>query len=458
MNELVVVGAGPAGLTAAWRAALVGHDVRVIDGAAAVGGMAASFEVAGQRVDLGSHRLHPSAAPHVLAALRSLLGDDLQTRTRHGRLRLQGSWIGFPLRGSELIRRLPPRFAARATFDAVTKPLRRPEQDTFADVVRVGLGPAMLREFYGPYARKLWGADASSLAGELARRRIAAGSPTAMLRKVVRGARPGARTFLYPRLGYGQIVEALAAAAVDAGARIDLGAPVERVEARDAGVTLHLGGGAVVDAARVLWTAPLGRLVTAVPDAPAPVVTAATQLAHRAMTLVYLVVDRPQYTPYDAHYVPDASVSLTRLSEPKNYRDGPDPEATTVLCAEVPCTIGDEWWTASAGAAADRVAGELEAIGLDRPRVIGAEIRRLPSVYPVLRTDSLASLATVSSWAASRPRVTVLGRQGLFVADNLHHVMDMGWAAAAALRPHGAIDERVWADARQRFATFVVED
>src|SRR5262245_30922951 len=108
MAAVLIVGAGPAGLTAAWRAADAGHDVVLLEASTAVGGMAASLEVGGQRVDLGSHRLHPSAAPHLLGALRSLLGDDLQTRPRHGRLHLRGRWIGFPLRTSELVRRLPP--------------------------------------------------------------------------------------------------------------------------------------------------------------------------------------------------------------------------------------------------------------------------------------------------------------------------------------------------------------
>jgi hypothetical protein len=79
-------------------------------------------------------------------------------------------------------------------------------------------------------------------------------------------------------------------------------------------------------------------------------------------------------------------------------------------------------------------------------------------VYPVLRLDTASHLATLDDWAGGLPRVTVLGRQGFFVADNLHHVMDMGWAAADALAPDGSVDQPAWAAARRRFATFVVED
>jgi NADPH-dependent 2,4-dienoyl-CoA reductase/sulfur reductase-like enzyme len=89
---IAVVGAGPAGLAAAWRAAAAGHEVVVLERGPQVGGMAGSFEVAGLRVDHGSHRLHPATPAPVLAALRGLLGDELQTRPRHGRIRLLDRW------------------------------------------------------------------------------------------------------------------------------------------------------------------------------------------------------------------------------------------------------------------------------------------------------------------------------------------------------------------------------
>ena len=451
---IVVVGAGPAGLAAAWRAALAGHEVTVVERAPVVGGMAGSFEVAGVRVDHGSHRLHPSTPPEVLGALRELLGDDLQVRPRNGRIRLLDRWVAFPLQTGDLLRRTPPGFAARAALDAVTGPLRRPRADTFAEVVRAGLGPAVLDTFYGPYARKLWGVEASELSGELARRRVSASSPLAIARRLVRGARPEGRSFLYPRRGFGAIADALADAATAAGADIRLGAGLRQLKVGRDRLRVELDDGTAIDAAHVWSTAPLTALARLTEPSPA-----IPDLRHRAMVLLYLVVDRPRWTSFDAHYFPGPDVLASRVSEPRNYRDSDDdPRDTTVLCAEIACDEGDAVWQAADGDLADRLADELAATGLARPGPVAVESRRLPRVYPLYRPGFADDLAGLERWAATIPGLVTFGRQGLFTPDNTHHALAMGWAAAAALDADGTFDTPTWTAARDGFRGFVVED
>ncbi|HAI64150.1 MAG TPA: FAD-dependent oxidoreductase, partial [Acidimicrobiaceae bacterium] len=104
---MAVIGAGPAGLLAALETAEAGHDVVLFEASGQVGGMSASFEVAGQRVDYGSHRLHPATDPDLMALIRNLLGDDLQTRIRNGRIRLEDRWVSFPLQPGPMVKELP---------------------------------------------------------------------------------------------------------------------------------------------------------------------------------------------------------------------------------------------------------------------------------------------------------------------------------------------------------------
>jgi len=463
MAEIVVIGAGPAGLMAALHSAQAGHQCTVVEAQQTVGGMAGSFEVAGQRVDYGSHRLHPATPERFLELFRSRLGPDLQVRARNGRIRLHGQWVAFPLRAGDMVRNLPPAFGARAALDAAAAPLRRRRSAgpaTFADEVAHRLGPTVAREFYAPYARKLYGVEADQLDRELARRRVSATGAGEVLRRVMRAARPQGRSFLYPRRGYGQLSEALADVAAEAGVDLRLGTRVLGLERADDAVSVCLDGGAL-DAGAVLTTMPVPALAAAVdPPPPAAVTESLDRCRTRAVVLAYLVVGRDRFTPFDAHYFPGPETVVSRLSEPKNYRNGDDPPGRTVLCAEIPCWPGDELWQCSEDQLGELVAGDMERAGLEMAELEGVEVRRLPAVYPVYETSTTGDRATVEEWLRSlvEARIVSLGRQGLGVLDNLHHVLAMGEAAAVALGPGGAVDPVAWYESLDGFASHVVED
>lgn len=460
--DVAVLGSGPAGLAAAYRLATSGRSVVLFERASVVGGLAGSFDVAGVRVDHGSHRLHPSTAPEIMALLQSLPRLELQRRPRHGRIRLANRWVAFPPRAADLARRLPRAFVLGLVRDALVAPVRRPRADTFAEVVRANLGPTMAEGFYFPYVRKIWAAEPDGLSGELARRRVGARSTSDLVRKLARPRRraPDAGHFYYPRRGFGAIVDALRDAAASEGADLRLDSEVLALDLRGDGVTVHVASAAPIEVAQAFSTLPLPVLPRLVRPAPSTEVSdAATALDFRALTLVYLVLDRPQYTEYDAHYFPALDVPFSRVSEPKNYRDGDgtDPADRTVLCAELPCAIGDPVWRASADELGQFVAHRLAGQGLPPAAPVHVEVRRVPNAYPVYRRGFERDFAVLDAWASELRTVVTLGRQGLFAHDNTHHAMAMGWAAADAFAA-GQLDRARWEEARAGFRAHVVED
>lgn len=472
MARIAVIGAGPAGLSAATQAAEAGHDVVVLEAASTVGGMSGSFVVSGVRVDYGSHRLHASTSPAFMARLVDLLGDDLQTRERNGRIRLRDRWVAFPLRLADMARHLPPDFVARVGVESVSGALRRrsrgPGSSGFLDDLERRLGPTVTREFYEPYAKKLYGTDPWLLGSELARRRVSAASPMAVIAKALRAQRRDGRIFYYPRRGYGQVSEALADAAVKAGADMRLGQRVVSIRSGVSPVVETETESVAVDL--VFSTMPVPALIEALgAGVPPEIGEAAAALTTQSMVLVYLVLPRSQYTSFDAHYFPSADLAMSRLSEPKNYRDGDDPDDRTVLCAELPCRRGDQIWNASdqelaALVARDLARADLPAVdGGHKSGAAGAEmeveVRRLPSVYPVYEQATEPARAQLERWLASIPNVLSFGRQGLDVPDNLHHVLDMGYSASDAIDDvTGGVNADQWQRSLQRFRSHVVVD
>ncbi len=444
--------------------------VTVIEQRDAVGGNAGSFEIEGVRADYGSHRLHPACDPEILADLRDLLGDDLRDRPRHGRIRLQGRWIHFPLKPTDLLTKLPPGFALGAGWDALRKmfPRGANQPETFASVLERGLGPTICREFYFPYARKIWGLEPDQLSAAQARRRVSANSPAKMVRKLAAAlpglGKPGAGRFFYPRRGYGQISECLFEAARKQGAEFVFDARVRGIECegeRVRAVTFEQRGERQRMPSEHVWsTLPITVTARALtPQAPSEILSAASAMRFRGLILIYLLLEQDRFSEYDAHYFPEAEIPISRLSEPKNYSAVDEPRGRTVLCAELPCDEGSAEWAMSDDELADVVTQSLAAAGLPADSKIRKKVtRRLRFAYPIYSLGYEDHFQKLDGWLAQIDGLLTFGRQGLFAHDNTHHALYMACAAAKCLDRTGAFDRSRWTSFRQVFESHVVED
>lgn len=471
--HVVVLGAGPAGLGAAYRLASQGvARVTVLEQQTRVGGNAGSFELAGMRVDYGSHRLHPSCDPEVLKDIRDLLREDLLDRPRHGRIRLCGRWVHFPLKPIDLALRLPPWFSANVAADLLHKTVvngnGRHGEDTFASVLEKGLGRTICRNFYFPYVEKIWGIKPEELSVTLARRRVSAGSLSKMTRKIIAAVpglkRAGAGRFFYPRHGYGQIAEAYCDAARQAGADIRLKSRVQTVELKAGEVRVLYRDQEEKNcwlAADYLWsTIPITILVKCLrPPAPAGILEAVGRISYRGMILIYLVLEQARFGEFDAYYFPEAAIPISRLSEPKNYSNASEPREHTVLCAELPCLPDGPEWKKTDEELGQATCAALELCGIPvRAPVKRIVTRRLRQAYPIYRAGYERAFDAIDQWVAGQERLLTFGRQGLFAHDNTHHALYMAYSAVKCLNDRGRFDYQRWQSFRRIFETHVVED
>jgi len=456
---LAILGAGPAGVGAAFQAARrkLGRVV-VFEQRDSPGGNAASFDIAGIRVDYGSHRLHPTCDPRVLADLKALLGDDLLQRPRHGRILLRKRWIGFPLRPLDLALHLPKSFMFGAAADVLRKRfISTPAQESFASVLEAGLGRTVCRDFYFPFARKLWGLDPAELSPVQARRRVSANTPAKMLRKT-----SGKRFFYYPRRGYGQLFESLCDAAKNEGAEFLFQSRVQAIEHHHHRVGsiqyATAAGSGSLDCQLVLSTLPINHLVRCL-NPPQPILDAAGRMLFRGMILIYLVLEQDRFSEFDAHYFPEENIPISRLSEPKNYSAITEPNHRTVLCAELPCDPGSDTWAKTDAELGELAGQSLRAAGiplLSPP--LQVITRRLAHAYPIYKRGFENDFALLDDWVQSFQNLVTFGRQGLFAHDNAHHALHMAYCAVDCLNSAGEFQWDQWRAYRQEFESHVVED
>lgn len=458
-QDVIVIGAGPAGLAAAWRAAHRGLKVTLLERSEHVGGMAASFDVAGIRVDQGSHRLDIRTSARLLGDLRDMLGDDLQVRRRTSRIRIGDQWLDYPLRADDVARHLDRRLLAKIARDSATSPLRRPREDTYADVMRARVGSTLYDAVYGPFAEKIWGRPGERLSAVLAGRQADQLKPWKTAgRMLARAGRRSAQnatagSYYYPRRGFGQLFDAIGNAAIDAGVDVRLEAEVDRVRVFEDEVRVSTQDGDEVTASLVLSTLPLPVLARMARPAPSLAsMEASARLRYRAMLLVYVVHEGGRWSSCDTFDIPDPRTPVSRISEPTNYRDSADdPTDRSVLCVEIPCAMTDDVWGLSDDALGDLVDEALGMCGLPAVNRVHVESRRLGQVYPIHRAGHEADLIDVDSWSRTIRRVVTLGRQGLFVLENVDQALSMAYDAVDSIRDDGSFDRYAWSVARERY-------
>jgi protoporphyrinogen oxidase len=460
--SFVVIGGGPCGLAAAWHLARAGRNPIVLEGEELVGGLCATHEREGWRFDLGGHRF-VSADLGLSRWVEELLGDELLEQERRSVVLHEGRAFRYPLEPLDLVRQLGARENAAAIASyAVARAHRmvRPGADaSFEDWVVSRFGRWLYARFFGPYTEKLWGIPASSISADWAAERIALlGLGDVALRLAgLRGGTPRtyARRYRYPRLGMGQLYQAMAADVRSRGGVVRTGARVVGVETAGRRATaVHVEtreGRERLPVTELLSTMPLPDLVRHLyPARTGAVERAACALRFRALTFVNLMLAREDFSDRTWMYVATGRLATSRIQEPKRRSRWMVPPGRTSLMLEVPCEVGDSTWAADDRDLRARGVGDLRALGFPVDDVLGAFSVRVAHGYPVYHLGYDADRRALLREVALFENVRTAGRQGLFRYVFMDAAMQMGIEAAAQMTSGRRDGERIDAIGRSR--------
>jgi protoporphyrinogen oxidase len=446
-RPVVVIGAGPAGLTAALQLAELGIPVTVVEAGPRVGGLAQTVEYKGYRFDLGGHRFF-TKVPAVCELWRSMLGSDFLRRPRLSRIFFDGQFFEYPLKPLETLRKLG-LFRSVAILLSYLYAKVRPiaPEVSFADWVTNRFGQRLFRTFFETYTEKVWGIPCRTISARWAAQRIQGLSlRTAVMNMLAPrlAQRHQVKTlieeFEYPRRGPGMMWEAFAARVEQLGGTVCLNSRVVRLVHEDNGITaveIDRNGDRICQAvSSVVSTMPLTHLVASLGDAiPAPAREAARQLKYRDFMTVALIVDRADVFPDNWIYIHDPAVKVGRIQNFKNWSPDMVPDSSrTCLGLEYFCTKGDALWSMSDDALVELATKELAAIGLVDPAlVIDGTVVRVAKAYPVYDETYEPALAAVRECLGRFDNLQTVGRNGTHTYNNQDHSMVMAMLAVRNL-------------------------
>jgi protoporphyrinogen oxidase len=426
-----VLGAGPAGLTAAYVLGKAGRKAVVLEAERQVGGLAKTVEIDGFRFDLGGHRFFTKA--HEVDALwDEIMGDELLLRPRMSRIYWNNRFLDYPLRGPDVIRKLGAVELTRCVASyakAAVSPKR--EEESLEDWVSKRFGRRLFELFFKTYTEKVWGVPTTEIRAEWAAQRIrglsfASAAKAAFLGNRGNKVKTLISEFRYPRYGPGQMWETMARRIEAGGGEILLGTPVERLELEDGRVAAIEAAGRTHRPVAVISSLPLRDVVAMTrPQPPADVVEAARGLRYRDFLTVALVVSGDDLFPDNWIYIHDPSVRVGRI---QNYRSWspwmvPDPDKACVGL-EYFCFAGDDLWSMGDDDLVAFAAGELERLGLARRgQVERGFAMRVPKAYPIYDADYADRVAAIRAWLETIDNLQQVGRNGLHRYNNSDHSM-----------------------------------
>ena len=463
-SGILIIGAGPAGLTAAYELAKQGRSSTIVEADPEyVGGIARTARYKGFRFDIGGHRFF-SKNDEIEALWREILPDEFIEVERLSRIFYDGKFFDYPLKPANALRNLGLRrsfMSVMSYFYRCVRPIR-PER-SFRDWVINRFGDRLYETFFRSYTEKVWGMRCDEISADWAAQRIkglslwnAAMSALGVRRLGIR--RPGGAViktlidrFRYPRLGPGRMWERCVELVEERGCRVEMDRSVVRLERDANGVTAAIctdsrGGEHRYPCSHVISSMPLRELILALePAAPDDVMAAARSLRYRDFLTVALVVKQRDCFPDNWIYIHEPSVRVGRIQNFRRWSEAmvPDPEVN-VLGLEYFCFEGDDLWEMSDDALIELGRVEIDRIGLvPGEAVVDGTVVRMPKAYPIYDDGYRDAVATIRDWIRTdASNIAPAGRNGMHKYNNQDHSMMTALLAARNLT--GSDDRDPW--------------
>jgi len=439
-EPVIIIGTGPAGLTAAYELVIRGIKPIVLERTDKVGGIARTETYKGYYFDIGGHRFF-TKIEKINRLWQKMLDDDFLRVARVSRIYYQGRLFNYPpdfLNAFSNLGIIESFLILMSYFKA--KFLPHTEKKTFEQWVSNSFGRRFYRTFFQGYTEKVWGIPCSKIPADWAAQRIKGLSLVAVMSSSLFGikkAKSLISEFYYPLMGSGMMWQRFQEAIKAGGGQVKFNSEAISLKREDGCITnlICIESDKMVElpVGELISSIPINRLVAMLdPKAPDEVLEAASKLSHRAIIIVVLIIDKKDLFKDQWIYVNNTDVRVGRIQNFKNWSAAmaPDTEKTSIGM-EYFCNEGDEIWKMSDAGLIDIASRELSELELARiDDVIDGFVVRQSDAYPVYDHDYKKHLEVIRDFLGTIGNLQTIGRNGLHRYNNMDHSMLTGMLSA----------------------------
>jgi protoporphyrinogen oxidase len=433
-KKIVIIGAGPAGLTAAFEACKSGEAPLILEADGQVGGISRTVLRDGWRFDIGGHRFFTKVKRVRDLWSEMLPPEDFLTRPRLSRIYYQGKFYDYPLRAMNALRNLGILEALFCVLSYVKVRITPPkDQSNFEGWVAARFGWRLYRTFFKTYTEKVWGIAATDLQAEWAAQRI---KNLSLLKAITNSLMPKGRNstevtslieqFQYPKFGPGMLWESCAEIVESKGAELKLNTVVKSIKANGDGTIQVNTGENSFTAEHCISSMPINKLVEILdPPAPSHILNAAKNLKHRDFMTVALVINNLKVFPDNWIYIHDPKVQVGRIQNFGSWSPYMVHDGKSCLGLEYFVNEGDELWNSTDEVVLVKAKAELASLNLvPTGDISDGWVVRVPKAYPVYDSEYSEALEDIRKYLVDEwPQIYPVGRNGMHRYNNQDHSM-----------------------------------
>ena len=443
--DVAIIGAGPAGLTAAYQLTKAGYSVTVIEkDPVYVGGISRTVEHEGFRFDIGGHRFF-SKSREVVDLWNEILPDDFIQRPRMSRIFYDGKYYSYPLRGFEALRNLGIFRSAMCMLSyGKTRLFPRKDVKSFQDWTINQFGEQLFNIFFKTYTEKVWGMPCDEISADWAAQRIKGLSLggavlDGLKRSLGLNRRPNdgmetktlLETFRYPRKGPGMMWEAARDFVVGNGNRVLMDHALQqlsfdkKLDRWRVAAKTGAGKSVVINAAHVISSAPIRELTSRIHPLPKAAANA-LNLRYRDFLTVALMIRSKDIFPDNWIYIHDSKVKVGRIQNYRSWSPEMVPDASLACVGlEYFCFEGDGLWASNDAELVELARKEMAILGLCDPAdVEGGVVVRQEKAYPVYDDQYRDNVEAIRAELENAyPTLHLVGRNGMHRYNNQDHAM-----------------------------------